>query len=167
MRKLHKILLAVFCSGVLLCGLGAGLAFIEFSELHYGGMQYVGKTQMCTEDMDVEFEPGEEKTDITGRYWWRTNDVIYDKEVPVNTVRLRVTYNAARIEPYAHLDNENDIVFYYHIINEDEMALIMEAKDVILQNLRAGSIVSVDTAGLEKVVVLINPENAEDVMVRN
>lgn len=166
MSKLHKILLGVFCCGVLLCGLGAGIAFVEFSELRYEGKQYLGETRMHTEDLDVAFDPGEEKTDIIGPYWLRENEVIFDKEVPVNTVRLRVTYNAARIEPYAHLDHENDIAFYYHIEDTDETALFMEAKDVILQKLKAGSIVSLDTAGIEKVVVLINPANAEDVRVQ-
>jgi len=43
------------------------------------------------------------------------------------------------------------------------MALMMEAKDVVLRNLKEGKIISVDTIGLEKVIVLVNSENEDDV----
>lgn len=160
------MLIGAFCGGVLLCGLGAGIAFIEFTELHYGGTQYLGKTQMRTEDFDVEFEPGEEKTDVIGLYHWVEEGLTVDQKIPENTVRLRVTYNAARIEPHARLDEDNDIVLYYHMEDEDDIALVMEAKDVILQNLKAGSIVSLDTIGIEEINVLVNPANVEDVRVQ-
>ncbi len=39
----------------------------------------------------------------------------------------------------------------------------MEAKDVVLRNLKEGKIISVDTIGLEKVIVLVNSENEDDV----
>ena len=40
---------------------------------------------------------------------------------------------------------------------------MMEAKDVVLRNLKEGKIISVDTIGLEKVIVLVNSENEDDV----
>ena len=56
MKKMHKILLAVFCAGVLLTGIGAGVLITEFSALSYGGKELLGKTDMRTENFDVKFE---------------------------------------------------------------------------------------------------------------
>lgn len=36
MSRLHKISIIVFCFGVLLCGIGAGVAFMEFGGYTYG-----------------------------------------------------------------------------------------------------------------------------------
>ena len=40
---------------------------------------------------------------------------------------------------------------------------MMEAKDVVLQNLKEGKIVSVDTVDLEDVTVLVNAKSESDV----
>ena len=56
MSRLHKILLGVFCGGVLLCGIGTGIAFTEFSALEYGGVTYIGDEHMKTENLDVALE---------------------------------------------------------------------------------------------------------------
>lgn len=167
MSKLHKILIGVFCMGVLLCGMGAGVAFTEFSELTYGEKQFLGKTDMRTENFDVEYEPGEKPQDIIGWYRWERYEVLTDNNIPVNTVRFCVTYNASRIVPYAYWDEENgDIALVCHWKvkdSDDDIALMMEAKDLILQNLKEGKVVSLDVLDLEEVTVLVNPVNEEDV----
>lgn len=167
MSKLHKILIGVFCLGVLLCGLGTGLAFIEFTELSYGGMEYLGETDMRTENFDVAFEPVEEQYTVYGWYQWGQRKVHTSEQVPENTVRFSVTYNASRMEPYVYLDEEEkSIGFQYNIDGrESETALILEARDIILQNLKAGRIVSLDTMGIEEVQVYVNPKNVDDIRI--
>ena len=54
MKRMHKILFAVFCAGVLLTGIGVGVLFTEFSALAYGGREILGKTDMQTENFDGE-----------------------------------------------------------------------------------------------------------------
>ena len=120
MSRLHKRLILVFCLGVLLCGVGAGVAFTEFGALSYGGQQILGDPDIRTENFDVKFEVGEEERKV---WCVRTNDL-----------NIR-----------------------------DEMALMMEAKDVVLQNLKEGKIVSVDTVDLEDVTVLVNAKSESDV----
>ena len=48
MSKFQKILLGVFCGGILLCGIGAGVAFTEFSSLTYGGEKLLGEGEFVT-----------------------------------------------------------------------------------------------------------------------
>ena len=99
MSKWQKMLIIVFCAGVLLCGFGSGIAFTEFSGLSYDGKQILGETDMRTENFDVEFESGEGRQEVSS-YRGRTNLQI-DDSITKNTVRFCVTYNAAFTTPSA------------------------------------------------------------------
>lgn len=170
MNRQHKITIVVFCLGVLLCGIGAGVAFTEFSSLAYGGMQILGDPEMVTRDFDVEFEPKEDSWDIigiNGVYRYGNMDIQTDSSVPVNTVRFRVTYNTKRAEPFAHMDLDDKKIYFgwSWMDSNDEMALTMEAKDVVLQNLKEGKLVSFDAIELEEVEVLVNPKSVDDVRI--
>lgn len=168
MSKQHKILIGVFCIGVLLCGLGMGVTFTEFSRLSYGGRQVIGKTVIKTENIDVTYEPGEEKLEVVGwcRNWGQT-DVITDDSVPENTVRFKVTYNAERVMPIAYWNEGNGrIVFNYQWNGwEDSIGMLMESKDLVLQNLKAGKIVSLDVIEVEGVTVMVNPASYDDLRI--
>lgn len=166
MSKWQKMLIIVFCVGVLLCGLGSGIFFTEFSGLKFGGEQIIGPTDMRTDDFYVEFEPGEEAREIVGiypRYEW---DILTDNSVPDNTVHFCATYNAELIKPWAYWNEDNEnIVFGYNWQGSDgtEIAYMMEAKDVVLQNLKEGKIVSFDTVELEEVTVLVNSRTRDKI----
>lgn len=166
MSKKYKILIVIFCIGVLICGLGTGIAFMEFSSLTYGGKQMIGKTKMVTENVDVPFEPGEEPYLVWGQWGWEQTEIVTDSKVPEGTVRFQVTYNAEYVAPHAYL-NEEAKEFHFTCRwtgdDEDEIGLLMEAKDLVLQNLKERKIISLDRIELEEVVVLVNPENEKDV----
>ena len=67
--------------------------------------------------------------------------------------------------PSAYWDEENgDVIMTYQWNDaQDETALMMEAKDLVLQNLKEGKIVSLDVMDVENVTVLVNPESRPDV----
>ena len=169
MRNLHRILLGVFSAGILLTGIGAGVLFTEITSLAYEGEEILGETEMRTGSFDVEFEPEERRTLITGWYNWDQAEVLMDARVPENTIRFCVTYNEKRVMPDVLWEKGSDdaygqILFRRRkIAEEDHMELIMKAKDLFLANLRAGRIVSFDTKDIEKVTVMINPVNEDDV----
>lgn len=177
MNRQCKISIVMFCVGVLLCGIGMGIAFTEFSGLAYGGTQILGGTDMKTANLDVEFEPEEEVWNIVGTKLWHQRyygyyggvsdtDVRTDNSVPLNTVRFSVTYNAKRVEPFTSLDLDRATIgFGWYWNEDDELALMMEAKDQVLQNLKEGRLVSFDVVEIEQVEVFVNPQNAEDVKI--
>ena len=177
MSRQCKISIVMFCVGVLLCGIGMGIAFTEFSGLAYGGTQILGGTDMKTANLDVEFEPEEEVWNIVGTKLWHQRyygyyggvsdtDVRPDNSVPLNTVRFSVTYNAKRVEPFTSLDLDSATIgFGWYWNEDDELALMMEAKDQVLQNLKEGRLVSFDVVEIEQVEVFVNPQNAEDVKI--
>ena len=163
MSRLHKRLIVVFCLGVLLCGVGAGVAFTEFSALTYGGRQILGDPDMRTENFDVEFEAGEEARKVWGV---GVSDIMLriDDSVPRGTVRFALhTMRSVLIRMPTGRKKRVLFFSWYRKNHDDEMALMMEAKDVVLRNLKEGKIISVDTIGLEKVIVLVNSENEDDV----
>lgn len=170
MSRLHKMLVAMFCLGVFLCGVGVGVAFTELSTLAYGGEHILGETVMRTEEYDVCFEAKKGMQDIIGPVGTYNNEaakIETDRSVPENTVRFRVTYNADRVEPFAYWDEEEGRIFFewYWKNTTEEMALMMEAKDVVLENLKKGKLVSFDVYGVEGVTVLVNPKNKGDVQL--
>ena len=130
MKKMHKILLAVFCAGVLLTGIGAGVLITEFSALSYGGKELLGKTDMRTENFDVKFEPGEESVCITGWYNWKQEEVLTDEAVPENTVRFCVTYNKERIAPCPVWEKEyNQVVLLERWVSEEDARRLLEVEE--------------------------------------
>lgn len=164
MSKLQKRLIIVFCIGVFLCGIGAGVAFTEFSALTYGGKQIIGTADVRTENFDTTFESGEDECSVYCPYA-RQYDIQVDNSVPKNTVRFCVTYNAACIEPHVSWNEDRkEIVFSsYWIDEEGDMPIIMEAKDIFLQNLKEGKLVSFDRPQLDKVTILVNEASKDDV----
>lgn len=166
MSKKYKILTVIFCIGVMICGLGIGIGFLEFSSFTYEGMQTVGRTDMKTRDIDVAFEPGDEPYRIWRQREWGQKEIKTDSSVPLNHVRFQVTYNAERVTPSAYLDEEEkEFHFMARWSGNDvyDMEAMMEAKDVILQNIKERKLVSVDVVNIEEIVILVNPENEKDV----
>ncbi len=165
MSKWQKILIMVFCAGVLLCGFGCGIAFTEFGGLSYGGKQIIGETDIRTETFDVEFEVGESRQEVAS--YRGLSNLQIDDSIPENTVRFCVTYNARTITPFADWDKKNEHIFlsYYWHGTYDEIAYVMEAKDVVLQNLKEGKIVSLDELDLEEVTILVNSETVENIWI--
>ncbi len=166
MDRLRKRLIVVFCIGVFLCGIGAGIAFAEFGALSYGGEHVLIEGDMQTGNYDVAFQPEDGLCGIVVGNGQSPMYVQTDKSVPVNTVRFRITYNAELIEPYAFLQpEEGRVVFSWRWIDAyDDVALMLEAKDIVLQNLKDGKIVSLYTPDFaEEVTVWVNPESLDDV----
>ena len=145
MDRLRKRLIVVFCIGVFLCGIGAGIAFAEFGALSYGGEHVLIEGDMQTGNYDVAFQPEDGLCGIVVGNGQSPMYVQTDKSVPVNTVRFRITYNAELIEPYAFLQPE-------------------EGRVVFSWRLKDGKIVSLYTPDFaEEVTVWVNPESLDDV----
>lgn len=102
MRNVQKILIGVFVSGVMLGGIGTGIALKEFSDLSYGGRTVVGAEHLVTKELDFQF-PLDGKTLILGYNYGNVNrktKLVEDGAIPVGTVRYEVTYNEQLIDPF-------------------------------------------------------------------
>ena len=101
MRKIQKILLGSFLTGVLICGVGAGTAIGEYSSLTYLGERTLGEEKLVTENFDYTFDP--ELGAIRLHPSWyggrETAEVQTDDSVPENVIRYEITYLPETIEP--------------------------------------------------------------------
>lgn len=105
MSKLQKILLSVFLAGVMLCGVGTGIALVEYSSLTYEGTRILGEDNMVTRNFDYEIagEPDEvlllRLDSYTRSYMPQDAEIVEDQTVPAGTVRYRITYNEDLVRP--------------------------------------------------------------------
>lgn len=101
MRKIQKILLGSFLTGVLICGVGAGTAIGEYSSLTYLGERTLGEEELVTENFDYTFDP--ELGAIRLHPSWyggrETAGIETDASVPENVIRYEITYLPETIEP--------------------------------------------------------------------
>ena len=101
MRKIQKILLGSFLTGVLICGVGAGTAIGEYSSLTYLGERTLGEEELVTENFDYTFDP--ELGAIRLHPSWyggrKTAEVQTDDSVPENVIRYEITYLPETREP--------------------------------------------------------------------
>lgn len=103
MRKLHIALLGVFAAGVLLGGIGTGIAIGEYSGLEYRGEVLLGEENLVTKEFYFDFSPEENESVLLSYCHWgderKDSLVVEDEAVPAGTVRYIVTYNEDMVRP--------------------------------------------------------------------
>lgn len=170
MRKVQKILLVLFVLGVLLTGVGTGVALIEYSSLAYGGTKTIGEEHLITKTLSYEISDKTEEVILLGgykRYIVDVTEVIEDAMIPENEIRYVVTYNEKRIKPYIWTSeaDSNDRVKdpqlkigleFEYLGNEFEE--FMMVKDEVLSDLKNGRISEYEIQSVSKVLIQVNPD---------
>ena len=102
MRKIQKLLIGTFLGGILLGGIGTGMAFAEYSTFSYAGEKRIGDQNLVTRELDFSFDPADGRIRIPGGYWEQrlVEGIETDESVPEGTVRFVVTYNEKQVAPY-------------------------------------------------------------------
>lgn len=131
MRKIQKILLGSFLTGVLICGVGAGTAIGEYSSLTYLGERTLGEEELVTENFDYTFDP--ELGAIRLHPSWyggrETAEVQTDDSVPENVIRYEITYLPETIEPeLIFRPGKSEEIFSEEIVAEESEAEIAETE---------------------------------------
>lgn len=188
LKKKGMIMIAagVFCAGVLLGGIGTGVAIAEYTSLEYSGQHILGEESMKTENLDVTVTPKDGQKIIVRQEYYRSGGEYYDESIPVNTIRYVVRYNTelvtlrARYEAYEEEQSADEDLAEEIVVSEpdgtdavipeyqgtvyldwnytgDEFDLIMRNKDKILSDLKQGRIGSYQTRAIDTIEVWMNP----------
>ena len=107
MRKIQKILIGVFIGGVLMGGIGTGIAFVEYSSFAYAGKKTIGGENLVTRQFDHTFDPARGRIAVDAGWTWEeygSCQLMADESVPENVIRYEVTYNEKAVRPYLIYD---------------------------------------------------------------
>lgn len=181
MRKIQKILIGTFLGGILLGGIGTGVAFVEYSSFAYAGEKQIGQESLVTKELDFSFHPEKGKIKLVYDYWDRKcveDGPELDETVPEGVVRYVVTYNPKTIEPSLEFESyeeegqgsgtsaeseEEKIQGYLLLRNydiSDELEVFMEGKDEFLKELKQRQISSYRVAYVTEIKIQVNPNTA-------
>lgn len=174
MRNIYKVATAMLCTGVLLGGIGTGVAIAEYSSLEYSGEHFFGAENMVTESFEVTVVPEEGKQiELENDYHLRQGDIIYDETIPENTVRYEVTYNPDLMKIRLRYDSmiyedsyepeDKEPVLQGHIRSDyiftgNEFDIFMKNKNQILADIKDGKIGTYQTKTVDSVKVRMNPQ---------
>lgn len=175
MRKLHQVFLGLFVGGVLLTGIGTGIAFVEYSTLNYGGHKLIGEEDLVIDTFTYQWE--EENMDLVllddfDYHASRVTELVEDTQIPKNEIQYEVTYNENRVRPYIWASKAEESTMSQeepvHIGLEmdylrNELADFMESKDLILSELKKHTISSYEIPYVTKVLVKVNPETMQKI----
>lgn len=188
MRKIQKILIGAFLGGVLLGGIGTGVAVAEYSSISYMGEKRIGEENLITKDFDFEFQPEDGEILLERNYWTEraVSMIEEDPAVPVGVIRYQVTYNPEVITPYLSLEErdvdagdgetedestehnataqntrEQGILSLHAEYHSDSFEQWMEYKDEILAGLKRGEISSYRVLDMDGIRILVNPETKQ------
>ena len=114
----RKILGIVFILGVLLCGLGGGVSFAQYSKLEYAGERCIGEEKLVTETVESVIEE-DGKIYVDAYAPLENISLETDDSIPLNKILFDVTYNSERVSmgikksPY-----ESEDISYVEVVNE-------------------------------------------------
>lgn len=184
LKKTGIIMIAagVFCAGVLLGGIGTGVAIAEYTNLEYSGQHNLGEENMKTENLDVTVTPMDGQKIIVRHNYFQEGRERYDESIPMNTVRYVVRYNTELVSLWAGYEEfeekhkeeyegeygeeeegnaseelAGEVYMNWAYIG-DEFDLVMRNKDKILSDLKQGKVGSYQTISIESVEIWMNPE---------
>ena len=154
MRKATKVLLGTFFAGALVCGIGCGVAFAEFTSLEYTGVHTYGAEDFVQEQVTYEVASSEGRVLFDDLYMGAESwSFSYDDSVPANTLVFDIAYDPSFSS--CEIGSADLAVYeeYYAGVSEGEYGEVVrmffesyrpgvydffEVKDSFLEELREG-----------------------------
>lgn len=119
MFKKWMILAGCFFGGILICGLGAGIGFIEFSQFTYVGDRLLASMQNETLTYVADDEVDKYYIDLPWRRDAGQNvKTVSDSSLPEDTIEIYLQYSDDYEKPYLYQENYD--VPYYNTYEYDE-----------------------------------------------
>lgn len=166
-KTLRLAMLGVLCAGLLMMGIGAGVAFAEYSSFTYAGVRVPDQAQTQEQSFTAVLDPEAKQLRIYGGGSYLSDQLLELARLEVNgdlepgTVRLDLRYRS--VGPRIHASwAEGDAVRLYWSGGYD-MELLMSCKDQLLEDIRSRQIGDYVPVQLTEAVITVNPADAEKV----
>ena len=89
MRRIHKIIGGMLIAGVLVAGIGSGVAFAEYSSFEYGGEIVLAGSERFTKTLEYKVSEEIDVLDIMADYHAVVEE---DASVPKDKVQIMISY---------------------------------------------------------------------------
>lgn len=176
MNNKNMIVALVFMVGLVFCGVGSGISFLEFSSFSYG-QEFVlpenNSANLTKEKQyyDIEIKEGY-KTNLHSYYSDNIN-ITLDKNVPFGQICSEITYDKdiskpnLVVEPYTIREDSTDIdqYIYMQYSYTNDFKLFMQIKDKMLSDLKNKKISSYEINYINDINISINPETMKYVEI--
>lgn len=179
------IITGIFIMGIVLIGVGCGIAFGEYSQFTYGGKQTCvlqEDTKEFTFKLDDNISEDEKKI-----YYYTVGcedvKIIEDDEIKNDEICFEVSYNKELVEPkveksysaannYMYQTEEskeeiNDEIYevgFYYNNSYDDLELFMMCKDKLLKDLKNNKISDYSPRYLTGCIIKVAPDNYDKVI---
>lgn len=174
MRKIYKIAAGLLMAGVLIAGIGSGVAFAEYSTFEYCGSKILEGSKYLTKTVSYQVDvKGMEKENQSVVYLdstWHYR-IIEDESVAKDCIKADIKYLTDRedMQPefmsehyYAGEEHADGTYLYldcdFFVHGQEDMRILMRAKDMVLADLKKKQIGDYHADGVEEVIIRINPE---------
>ena len=184
----RKKLGIAFGIGILLCGLGCGIAFAQYSGFDYAGEKRIGDDNLKTETVEKDID-SDGTIEIMYPGYRCDVSVVADENVPIDKINFDVTYNTEVISLY--ISKYNDVYTTYtddsfdedgalieegHEVEEKEINFVFgkykndrdidtmfKVKDELLKDIKNKQIGNYYVTDFDSIVIRVNPANYDRV----
>ena len=172
----RKVMAAMILGGILLTGVGAGICFAEWNGLEYQGHMIAGEENAQKKVLECHLDEEYDRLDFWTWDSLEGVEVIGDRSVPQDEIRIEVTYNPVYGEPELS-DIYSDIAYQgtekiktgqFHIYlksdnanTEEKIRLFLSVKDHALKDLKEHKFSTCEVAQVFKVRIETNPATAK------
>ena len=170
-----------FLAGILLCGLGCGICFAQYSSFEYAGVKDIGIENLVSDRTEIEIGDKGTIYIATGRDCQNRN-IIPDDTVPKNKIIFDVTYNPEKIEMcvnrflWSEMYENDQLTDADELYNEDiyigsykyasETEDFFEIKDEFLADFKKNRISAYNIVSIKTLDIRVNPADVQRIALR-
>lgn len=165
------IMLGVLFAGLLTVGIGAGVAFAEYSSFTYAGQRVPGQAQTQSQSFTAAVDPEAERITISGygsglHRLSEMAKIEVSEDLEPGTVQLDLRYQSIGYKIRGDWDASsqgNTIRLYW--TGGSDVDMLMAYKDQILEDIRSRQLGDYTAILLEEAVITVNPADAGKILL--
>ena len=172
MRK-NKWILSVLIVGLLLCGIGGGIMFVEFSGMDYAG-EYVFQTDTpetkITEVSLQNFPEGKVHISTSLASVFPVKDRIrIDEKMEEGLIRVETVFDPENVRPVVELQpvfgqedqDSQDAMLWIDYYSRETLSTFFQLKDIILEDLKNSTLRSYRNVDVMDLTITVGPKTAQ------
>lgn len=170
-KRFRLTMLGLLCGGLLLVGIGVGVAFAEYSAFTYAGQRVPEQAREQSQSFTAEVDPEAPWIAIYGRgagleQLGKAARIEVSEDLAPGTVRIDLQYRSVGSQIHASWNDAplgNSIRLYYWNSGGD-VDMLMAYKDQILEDIRNHQLGDYVAVQLTEAVITVNPADAEKIV---